>query len=505
MIDGLMNIQGRNARLAGRIAVTAKLALILIVSAGAARGESPLEREIRSALAGVPHAETVSGICVIDLSSGETVFSLGADTPLVPASNMKVFVMAAALSLLGPQFAFETTFATDGSNVFLIGDGDPALGDERLCQERGESITAVFERWADVLINAGVRLIPGDILIDESIFDDQRTNPTWDQADLDNWYAAPVGGLNINDNCVDITIHPGDHLGDLVRVSVQPDSTLVKIINTCKTVAGKSTPILHHRYDTFEYAINKRCSKEWRFGPVTFPDPGLLAGDSLRNVLIQKGISVAGGLRLRRMRRPDGSLPPSLTIIATHHTTIADVLRRAGKNSQNLFAECLLKRSGIEWARRRGMSDPRGSWELGRDAVLATLQDAGIDTANLTVADGSGLSRENRCTPRQLAQVLAWMQTQPAARLFLESLSIAGVDGSLRKHLKEVPNRVFGKTGTMRAVRTLSGYVDPASGGGFAFAVMFNGYKGSSTPYREIQDRICRALINSGTSRTITE
>ena len=144
------------------------------------------------------------------------------------------------------------------------------------------------------------------------------------------------------------------------------------------------------------------------------------------------------------------------------------------------------------------------------------LDAAGIDLNGFAVADGSGLSRENRCTARQLAGVLHWMSGRREGALFRNSLSVAGVDGSLKKRLQHSPGVVFGKTGTMRGVRTLCGYVMPHTGGEtaaasphtapessssakprFAFCIMFNGYPGPSTPYREIQDRICHALINA--------
>ena len=124
---------------------------------------------------------------------------------------------------------------------------------------------------------------------------------------------------------------------------------------------------------------------------------------------------------------------------------------------------------------------------------------SGIDTTGLVIADGSGLSRDNRCTARQLAKLLAWAHGQPGRELFVDSLSVAGVDGSLGKRLKDIPGRVHAKTGTMRGIRTLAGYAGYEDNPRYAFAVLFNGYKGPSTPYREIQDRICRILVHAST------
>lgn len=522
-----------------------------VLLAGAVQAEPGIERDLRTALSSIPHAEVMLGACVIDLDSGETVFAKGADKPLIPASSAKVFVMVAALMQLGPGFSFETLLAKHSNNLVVIGDGDPAVGDAKLHRAKKESITADFERWADTLLDRGILKIPGDLVIDESIFDDARVHPSWEESDLDNWYAAPVGGLNFNDNCIDITIFPAATTGAPVRVSFLPENDLVKIVNKCRT-GGGGKPILHHAYDTFEYRLSGKCGKRWPFGSVSFPDPGLLFAESLRTVLKRKGIELSGRIRRERVREADGSLPSSLTILGRRKTPLPDVLKRTGKDSQNLFADCLLKRVGYEWAKRSGVQDPKGSWPTGGKAVVETVELAGIECEGLVVADGSGLSRDNTCTARQLAALLTWIQKQPEGQLMLDSLSIAGANGSLRGRLADIRGRVHAKTGTMRGVSALAGYVCGGASCGlgdrkttsnishaprqpenvatsstqvplralpreretpdqrsrsaddhgeprYAFAILFNGYTGPAAPYKKIQDRFCRILARAAT------
>ena len=129
--------------------------------------------------------------------------------------------------------------------------------------------------------------------------------------------------------------------------------------------------------------------------------------------------------------------------------------------------------------------------------MFALLQRAGLDAQGLVVADGSGLSRENACTANQLASLLAYEYAQPSGALLRQSLATAGVDGSLKKRLKNSDSRIHAKTGTMKGIRSLAGYVDGESGPRFAFAVMFNGYKGPAAPYKDIQDRLCRILADA--------
>lgn len=470
----------------------------VFLAAGAAR--AGLQQDLRAAVGKLPHPQATVGACVIDLADGQAVFTLNAGTPMTPASAMKVFAMSAALAELGPNFHFETVLATDGTNLLLIGDGDPGFGDDKLHRARGESMYAPFEAWAETLRARGIVQVRGDIIIDEWVFEDLRIHPSWESGDLGKWYAAPVGGLNINDNCLDIVVTPGK-AGGAASVSVEPQNGLVTIINKCKT-GGKGDPILHHRAGSNEYTVSGRVTKRWPFSPVACTDPGMLFADSFRTVLGRKGIRVEGGIRRGRVRAADGSLPAPIAVLGVHRTPLADVLARSGKDSQNLFAECLLKRAGLARARRTGQADARGSWKTGGEAVFALLQRAGIDGHGLAVADGSGLSRDNACTASQLAELLAYEYSQPTGRILKDSLATAGVDGSLRKRLKNSDARVHAKTGTMKGIRALAGYVDGESGPRYAFAVMFNGYKGSSAPYKEIQDRFCRVLADAADGET---
>ncbi|MDO8629715.1 MAG: D-alanyl-D-alanine carboxypeptidase, partial [Phycisphaerales bacterium] len=266
--------------------ILAASSLLVVFACSSAR--AGLLQELQKAVGRLPHPQAQAGACVIDLTTGQTVFTLDADRPLTPASTMKLFAMSTALAELGPEFAFETVLATDGRNLLVIGDGDPGFGDEKIHRARGESPAATFEAWADELRRRGLTSVPGDIIIDEWVFADEPLHPTWDKDDLGKWYAAPVGALNINDNCLDITVTPAGRAGAPVQVTVQPENSLLKFINNCRS-GDKGTPSLHHRPGTSDYTISGRAPKRWSFGPVAVSDPGLLFADSLRTVLARKG------------------------------------------------------------------------------------------------------------------------------------------------------------------------------------------------------------------------
>ncbi len=452
-----------------------------------------LASQLASLMNRPPHAQALGSACVIDLKTGATVFEHNADAALVPASNMKVFAMAAALIELGTDFQFQTYLATDGRNLLLIGDGDPGLGDEKLAGRHGESSTAVFDRFAGSLIKRNLRNIPGDLIYDDSIFDNQRIHDSWESEDIGKWYAAPVTGLTVNDGCLDITVTPVGKQNATFTVSMVPENSLAKIINEVRFGANGS-PLLHNIGGTLNYRISGTTNKRYTFGPVAFADPSLLCAHALNSAMAEKNITLQGSIKHGVVRNAGGFLPLQAQIIDVHTTSLADVLNRAGKDSQNLFAECLLKRAGYAWSKRKGSQQPVGSWSTGAEAVKEMLQVARINTAGLIVADGSGLSRDNRCTARQLASTNAWISKSASSALYRDSLAIAGVDGSLRKRMKGEDGRIRGKTGTMRGIRTLSGYIDDDNGPRYAFAIMFNNYPGTSAPYKDLQDKVCALL-----------
>lgn len=458
-----------------------------------------LEAQVAPLLANLPDPNAVAGVYILDLQRNQPVFQQNADQSFVPASTMKLFVMAAAVETLGADFSFETLLATDGNHLIVIGDGDPGFGDEKIQRARGRHRLADFDDWAALLRGRGLLRIPGDLILDDSIFDDQRLHSSWERSDYGKWYAAPVAGLNLNDNCLDITASPAAAPGAPCLLSVMPPTTRLKIVNRCQS-GGKGEPVVHFNEAASSYIVSGRTAKNATLSPVACSDPVVLFGDSLGTVLGKHGIQFGGTIRRDRVRLPDGGMPAGITTIDRRRTSLAEVLARVGKDSQNLFAECLLKRAGREWARRNGQADARGSWPLGCAAVMETIRRAGVQTAQLVVADGSGLSRDNRCTPRQLAELVAWMNRHRNRELFLNSLSIAGEDGSMKKRLRDINGRVYCKTGTIRGVRTLAGLAESPDGRQYAFAIMFNGYKGPSTPYRGIQDRICRILSEKSAS-----
>jgi len=468
--------------------------------------------DLAKCLEKLPQSRTVCGAVVIDLATGDVVYELNASKPLIPASNQKLIVMAAALDRFGSTGAFRTTLASRGQDLIVIGDGDPALGDARLAESRGEKPLAFVDRWADALTAEGERtnpskggdapsswIIPGDFIVDATILDDEHFHPDWIPVDRVRWYGAPVGGLNLNNNCVEVTALPGKAAGEACAWSISPPSSQLNLINKCVTSkSSRPVPVIARREGAADLVLRGKVGKRRTLKSVSVFEPNQFAASAIRDALASHDIRVEGETRFERIRDRDGQIPSDVRIIAQHTTPISDVLRRVGTDSQNMCAEALFKRLGYESSRQGNSPPTAGSWKTGRDAVKHTLRKAGCDVENMVIADGSGLSRRNRLTARDLARLLQYMHTHTEGEVFKASLAGNRTGGKLKRRLSGIDADIYAKTGYLSGVRSLSGYVRTRENRWFAFSVIFNNFKGASSPYNKIHDKVCRILSNAG-------
>ncbi len=472
----------------------AALAACIGIAPAQTRGsDKPLQalrNRLDQALSVPDQPKSVLGAKVIDLHDGRVLYERKPGVPLIPASNMKLIVMAAVIDQLGTDHRYKTLLAIREGDLIVIGDGDPTFGDERLSGDRGEPITAVFHRWAARLKDAGVRQIPGDVVVDDSIFDRHFVHDNWPANQYQAWYEAPIGGLNFDSNCVSVVVSPNGPTRP-ATISMVPGNTYMQIEN--KTGRGSNRKaVVHRKRDSDTLVVSGTAKSKATLGDVTIRDPGLYFGSVLKTVLAAKQIKVHGKVVRTRVRLPDGGVPDDCHVIAIHQSPIADALERAGKNSLGMAAEGLIKTLG---ARRSGT----GTWPDGIKAVEAFLGRVGVSRGQFKIDDGSGLSRENRLSADATVRVLAHMFRTGgnAFELFRDSLAVAGVDGTLRNRMKtrDVKGRVFGKTGFINGVRTPAGYVHTESDHWLAFAFFYNQAR-ATIPMRQAQDRACRTLVS---------
>jgi D-alanyl-D-alanine carboxypeptidase/D-alanyl-D-alanine-endopeptidase (penicillin-binding protein 4) len=426
-------------------------------------------------------------IHIVEPNSGTVIFSHNARKAMLPASNMKVVTTAAALRYLGPDFEYKTRVGRQNGAVVVIGCGDPLLGDKSTDDRHGRQNGWLFERIVQALQERGVAEV-NDIIVDTTVFDDQRVHPSWPVKDYNKWYACEICGLNFNDNCIEVT---AANLGDSVAISVEPKTSFVQILNEVEPVTGGDTAIGANRtQQPNKVTIFGKCrNKEGPFR-VAIEQPAAFFGFGLAENLVRAGITATGQLIEKAVREDAGFQP-----LVEFTTPLADCLRRANTDSLGLAAEALLKTIDAH-------SKPdhkNGGWAGGRERIAKYLSDLGIPPEEFNIDDGSGLSRHDRLTTDALSKVLLDLYRSKNWELFQASLAVGGEEGTIGKYFGEAKyrDRIHAKTGYISGVRALSG-VCLTNTGPYIFSILSNGPKGLS---RDAINNVAKAIIDEYASK----
>jgi len=408
---------GRRAYLRRLVGPCLAAAVLLLGLTGPAHAADPtLTARLDRALT-VPHVDpSRTAALAVDLRSGAVVYARNQSLALTPASNQKLPVAYAALSLLGPGYRFHTEVVGSGTLVGDVWHGDLWLrgfGDPTLVPADLEALAAEVASW-------GIRRVDGAVIGDESWFDARRVAPGW----RSSFYI------------------------------------------------GESPP------------LSALVVDRGRYRGRTSANPALAAGSLFRQALEASGVAVAGRTR-------SGALTTvGLPLARDLSEPLADVVRFMGRESDNYTAEVLVKQLGALYA---GL----GSTAAGVRVMRGALEAAGVPLAGVRLADGSGLSRLDRLTASALVALLeAGLAEGELRDAFLDSLAVAGVDGTLEDRLESRPARgqVIAKTGTTSAASALSGFVRDR----YVFAILQNGRPIATYWARLAQDRFATALAAAG-------
>ena len=468
-----------------------------------ARTLQELQAKISQVLAKPELSSATVGVKVVSLDTGHVLFEENATKLLRPASNMKLYTVAAALDRLSPDYKFSTSVyaATrpDSAGVVhgdltIYGRGDPSIAARF---NNGDYFKAIDELAARILA-AGVKRVEGDIVGDESYFVGPKYGAGWNWEDLTWYYGAEITPLTVNDNALDLFIKPGSAVGQPALITTGPPDPLLTIVNKVITSAkGARREISIHRgLGENSITITGTIPLEDRgyTGGIGISHPGLLFVYLLRTSLAQKGVVITGKSRTTG----EISQPPSLTDVPVAFITgtpspfqneiaslqsppFSIIAAQTLKPSQNLYTELILRTLGKVTPPPATTTTPnlaQTSEELGIEAVKAFLKTVGIRPEALNLDDGSGLSRNDMITAEASVQLLTFMSKHRYANVFRDALPIGGVDGTLRNRFRGTPaeNNVRAKTGSLSSAASLGGYVTTAAGEKLAFSIMVNNY-----------------------------
>jgi D-alanyl-D-alanine carboxypeptidase/D-alanyl-D-alanine-endopeptidase (penicillin-binding protein 4) len=430
------------------------------------------------AILGVPAFDrTYWGVLIKSLETDEALYSVNASKLMMPGSTLKVVTLAVAAERLGWDYTYGTRVLATGKidngilrgDLIVVGSGDPTIVDADGMAAR------LFDAWAEKLKAAGIRAIEGRIVGDDNVFDDDGLGSGWAWDDVAAAFAAAVGGLQFNDNVVQLTIAPGATVGSAPTVTVAPSGSGLVVQNLLKTSAAGTAPSIEARRSPGSARLDLRGSIPLGGGAiarsVSVDNPTLFFVTALRSALIAHGVDVRGpAVDIDDIT--DAPFRNDARSMATYRSPPLSALAMTlMKISQNLYAETLLKT--IAAAGGTPTSDN------GRTIARTTLQRWGVQPGGLIQVDGSGLSRYNYLTSDTLVTILTHVDRDQRLREpFEAALPIAGRDGTLAARMRgtAAEGNARAKTGTLQNVRGLAGFVTTAGDERVVFSILANNF-----------------------------
>jgi len=421
--------------------------------------------------------ESLWGVLIESLETGEVLYERNADRLFVPASNQKILTSAAAYRSLGPDFTFTTRVHHTGrieggtlrGDLVVWGNGDPTIYNRFYSHSR-----EVFERWAAELKQRGVRRIEGNIVGDDNAWEDKHVGSGWPQDEITPWYYAEFGPLQFNENYVDLRFVPPARADGELVIRPNVESGYFTLVNEVEVVERGSNNIsmnrpMHSNVITLSGTVVAGSAPFERTPTIT--NPTLFYVTALKESLEAAGIVVTGRAvdidDLEDWNHTTENLPLLITL---QSPPLSEIIPAFMKRSQNMYGESLVYAMG--WN-----ETGHGTFAAGRRVVQRELADFGIDSNRFRFSDGSGLSRYNHISPRMINAINRGMYESDLRDLWLESQAVAGQDGTLRNLRSDVLQNadLRAKTGTLFAVRALSGFITTAGDERLLFSIINNG------------------------------
>ena len=432
---------------------------------------------------GIP--ESSLSVVIRKVGSKQSTISHYPDTSRNPASAMKLVTTAAALQLLGPQHRWHTQALVHGQvqgntldgDLILKGGGDPWLVIER------------FWLLARQLRDRGIAHIRGDLVIDDTLFDQRAIDTKPIDGKSTRTYNTPPSALLVNFGATAITISSRQNG---VNIGAKPPATTLKIQNTVElSNADCAQQGRRIQLDLKQGASGATLSVGGRYpagcGASTYRRTLLSHGPYVYGVFKalwqQLGGTLSGGWRYAKT---PGS---AMTAAQLESVSLAEVIRYINKFSNNVMARNLLLTLGTH--------HPPATPDKAATKIKKWLDQSGVMMPKLNIDNGAGLSRDARISAQGLAALLESAATWAWWPEFLGSLPIAEVDGSLKKRFQNIaqPGRLRLKTGLLKDARALAGYVIDRNGDLWVVVILHNHPKAASSVGIEIQHRILETLF----------
>lgn len=441
--------------------------------------QSTFEKKFREFLLQDEYKNASVGIHISETATGKTVFDYNAEKLFIPASVLKVVTSAVAMEILGADYRFQTRLGYSGEiekgtlkgDLVIIGGGDPALGSEYF---KDHYFAPHFlETWVQQIKAAGIKRVEGNLVLDCSLYDSEKIPPTWIWEDMGNYYGAGTSALTVYDNQFRISFRsPAVAEMPTEIISVYPKIEGINFKNeVLSSNENRDLAYVFGSPDNGSRLIRGTIPKNRRAFTIkaSNPFPEKLLADDFMQHLARNGVFLSG--------KTVTEMNPVLQfneIYTTVSPDLTEIIKVLNYESVNLFAEHLIKQISAE-------QTGTGGREMGLKLVSEFWGKKGLDTNQLIMEDGSGLSHFNAVTPEFLSSVLIYMaESSSNSNAFIESLPAAGKGTLQHFAMQNFPGNILrSKSGSMTRVRCYTGFLQAASGKNLTFSIMVNHFSGS--------------------------
>ena len=437
------------------------------------------------------------GLIAMDFENGEILGNYNSHLSLTPASILKIVTTATALEILGAKTQFKTSLYYKGEidsnkvlhgDLIIIGGGDPALGSEIF--DKIYNKPYFFSTWADSIKKLGIDSIDGFIIGDDSYFNNIDVPSTWIWGDMGNYYGAFASGLSIFENTYKIKFEPEDSTGANAKISEIVPKINSLIIENEVTISDTNKDLAYiygapyQNERKIEGTIPKHKNEFIVKGSI--PNPAEVALNEIKSELNKINVICNKGTKIEKIITD--SLLHFITEIKS--PTVEEIVKITNLRSHNLFAEHLALQVGK--ARNKNLN-----YNIAVNTIVEFWKSKNIETSGMSLYDGSGLSRYNIITPKQMADVLFYMKNSKNYSSFYSSLPTAGESGTLSGMWKNsiAKGRVNAKSGYITRVRNYAGYMTSISGKKIIFVVMLNNFNCSAADSKNHVEKLFDKMV----------
>jgi len=424
---------------------------------------------------------------------------------LIPASVQKIVTTATAFDKLSGSYFFKTDIYYNGiitedstlnGDIIIYGSGDPTIDFEQF--GRHSSAENIFEKWKNSILKTGIKKINGNIIGDASLFGYMLPSPSYLWEDIGNYYGAGASGLTFRENKFKITFNAGN-TGDKATIlkidSLNYDIEFINLVTIAEKNTGDNVHIFNLPFQKNILLLGTIPAGKSEFSVFAAdPNPALSFSSEFYKFLNENALNVEGKpTYIYDQQKSPIANKENINKIATHQSpSLQHICEQINKKSHNVTAECLYRTLGVSL-------NNDASYAQTSNAIARYWEGKDLPVKNLSISDGSGLSRKNLLSTEFLVKLLIYIYEQDYFESFYETLAIAGVDGTLENFGRNTiaEKNIRAKSGYMGSIRSYAGYFTTQSGDVVAFAVIVNFHDGSAASVRKKIEQLLITIIEN--------